>query len=186
MAYSQRQRGVLIVNNLTRFLCIPVLLLDSSLLNAEVQHSVQEVPVTAVEPIVQTVTRKIPHTSCRDERIRVDRAAPNHSATPAILGAVIGGVVGGALGQNSRYQPVAAGAGALLGASVGTDISHSQNTESYYVTEQRCEIEYELRDHENVVGYRVSYLYGDRIYQTRTRQHPGSTIKLRVDISPLL
>ncbi len=173
------------MNGLTKFLSIPVLLLGSSLLNAEVQQSVVEVPVTAVEPIVQTVTRKIPHESCWNERVRVERAAPNHSATPAILGAVIGGVIGGALGQNSRYQPVTAGAGAILGASIGTDISHSQNTRSNYVTEQRCEVDYELRDQENIVGYRVSYLYDDRIYQTETRQRPGSTIKLRVEISPL-
>ena len=98
---------------------------------------------------------------------------------------MVGGVVGGALGQNSRYQPLAAGAGAVLGASVGTDISHSQNTRSNYVTEQRCEVDYELRDQENIIGYRVSYLYGDRIYQTETRQRPGSTIKVRVEISPL-
>jgi uncharacterized protein YcfJ len=182
---SQSQERVVIVNELSRFLSIPVLLLGSSLLNAEVQRSVLEVPVTAVEPIVQYVTRKIPHETCRDERVRVDRAAANHSATPGILGAVIGGVVGGALGQDSRYQPVTAGAGALLGASVGTDISHRQNIQSYYVTEQRCEVDYELRDQENIIGYRVSYLYGDRIYQTETRQRPGSTIKVRVEISPL-
>jgi uncharacterized protein YcfJ len=174
-----------IVNNLTRCLSIPVLLLGSSWLNAEVQRSEVEVPVTAVEPIVQYVTRKIPHETCRDERVRVERAGPNHSATPAILGAVIGGVVGGALGQDSRYQPVTAGAGALLGASVGTDISHRQNTRSNYVTEQRCEVDYELRDQENIIGYRVSYLYGDRIYQTETRLRPGSTITLQVELSPL-
>ena len=173
------------MNDLTRYLSIPVLLLCSPLLNAQVERSVLEVPVTAVEPIMEYVTRKIPHESCRDERVRVERAAPGHSATPAILGAVIGGVVGGALGQNSRYQPVTAGAGAVLGASVGTDISHSRNTRSYYVTEQRCEIDYELRDQENIIGYRVSYLYGDRIYQTETRQRPGPTIKVRVEISPL-
>ena len=48
-----------------------------------------EVPVTAVEPIVQYVTRKIPHETCWDERVRVNRAAANHSATPGILGAVV-------------------------------------------------------------------------------------------------
>lgn len=173
------------MNDPIRFVVIAVLLLGSSLLNAEVQRSVLEVPVTAVEPIMQYVTRKIPTETCRDERVRVEQPGANHSATPGILGAVIGGVVGGALGQDSRYQPVAAGAGALLGASVGTDISHNRNAKSYYVTEQRCEIDYELRDEENIIGYRVSYLYGDRIYQTETRQRPGSTIKLQVEISPL-
>lgn len=183
--FSQSQYRVVIVNDVTRFLGIPVLLLGSSLLNADVQRDIVDVPVTAVEPIVQYVTRKIPHETCRDERVRVEQASPNHSATPGILGAVIGGVVGGALGQDSRYQPVSAGAGALLGASIGTDYSHRQNTRSNYVTERRCEVDYELRDQENIIGYRVSYLYDDRIYHTETRQRPGPTIKVRVEISPL-
>jgi uncharacterized protein YcfJ len=159
--------------------------LFTSAAGADRQNIVVEAPVTSVEPIVQTVTRKIPLESCWDERVRIDRADGNHSATPAILGAVIGGVLGGALGQNSRYQPVTAGAGAVLGASVGTDVSHSRNTRSEYVTQQRCEVEYELREHETIIGYRVSYLYDDSIYQTETRYPPGPTITIGVELSPI-
>jgi uncharacterized protein YcfJ len=173
------------VITLRRFAAISVWLFAHSVANADVQRTMVEVPVTEVEPIMQFVTRKIPHESCRDEQVRVERMGSNHSATPAILGAVIGGVVGGAVGHDSRYQPVAAGAGALLGASVGHDVSHSRNTESYYVTEQRCGVDYELREQENIIGYRVSYQYGDSIYQTETRYPPGSTIKIRVELIPL-
>lgn len=157
----------------------------TSLATATTQSTMIEVPVTAVEPMVQVVTRKIPHETCWDERVRVQQASGNHSATPGIIGAVIGGVVGGSLGHNSRYQPVFAGVGAVLGASVGHDVSHSRSAGSYYVTEQRCEVDYELRDEENIIGYRVSYRYGDTIYHTETREHPGSTINLRVDLSPV-
>jgi uncharacterized protein YcfJ len=152
---------------------------------AYAQRTQVEVPVIAVEPVVRIVTRKIPHESCWNERVKIVREGGSHSATPGILGAVIGGVVGGSLGHNSRYQPVMVGAGAVLGASVGTDISHSRNTSSEYVTEQRCEIDYELRDEENIIGYRVSYRYGDNIYHTQMQNHPGQTINLQVDLTPV-
>ncbi len=147
--------------------------------------SVVEAPVTAVEPIARIITHKIPHESCWNERVKVVRDGGSHSATPAILGAVIGGVVGGSVGHNNRYQPIIAGAGALLGSSIGNDISHQRNTQSYYVTEQRCEVDYELRDEEQIVGYRVSYQYGDSIYQTETRNRPGATIELQVNVKPV-
>ena len=173
------------MNSLRKFGTVASCLLVLSTARADIQRTIIEVPVTAVEPLVRVVTRKIPHETCFDERVKVVQAGGSHSATPGILGAVIGGVVGGSLGHNSRYQPVMAGAGAVLGASVGHDISHQRNSQSYYVTEQRCEVDYELRDEENIIGYRVSYLYGDNIYHTETRNHPGQTIELQVDLRPV-
>lgn len=160
-------------------------LLAVSHTGAASDRTVIAVPVTEVEPLVRTVTHKIPHESCRNERVRVVRESGNHSSTPGILGAVIGGVVAGSLGHNSQYQPVIAGAGAVLGASIGHDVSHSRNTQGYYVTEQRCEIDYELRDQETIIGYRVSYRFGESIYQTQTRNRPGQTIDLQVDLNPV-
>ncbi|MBE9539554.1 MAG: hypothetical protein IMF06_10755 [Proteobacteria bacterium] len=157
----------------------------ASVATAATQHTIVKAPVVAVEPLVRTVTRKIPHESCFDERVRVVQSGVSHPATPGILGAVIGGVVAGSLGHNSRYQPVIAGAGALLGASIGHDVAHSQNSRSYYVTERRCEIDYELRDEDTIIGYRVSYQYGDKIYHAETRNDPGSMIELQVDLRPV-
>lgn len=148
-------------------------------------RSIVEVPVTAVVPIVRIVTEKIPHQSCANERVRVEQVNADHSPTAGIVGALIGGVVAGSLGHNSHYQPVIAGAGSLLGASVGTDIGHRRNPRSYYVMEQRCEVDYELRERENIIGYHVSYRYGDSIYETQTREHPGQTIKLQIELNPL-
>ncbi len=142
-----------------------------------------EAPVVQSEPIVEVITRKIPHEYCRNEQVRVDSSGAR-SATPGLLGAVVGGVVGGAAGSNSRYQPVIAGAGAVLGASIGNDVARQQSARSYYVNEQRCETEYELRDIERVVGYRVGYRYQGNTYYTRTATAPGSSIRLRVDVSP--
>lgn len=163
--------------------CSSILLLGS-MANAETHRTHVQVPVTEVEPLVQVVTRKIPHETCGDERVRVEHARRGRSATPSILGALVGGALAGSLGHNTRAQPAIAVVGAVLGASVGSDIGRNRNRGHYYVTQQRCEIDYELRDEENIIGYRVSYLYGDNIYQTQTREHPGNTIKLRVELSP--
>lgn len=153
---------------------------------AETHAVVIDAPVVGVEPIAQVVTDRIPHETCRDERVKVVvQGGHGHSTTPPILGAIIGGTVGGALGSDSRHQPLIAGAGAALGASIGHDVSHQRNAQSYYVTEQFCEVDYELRDREEVVGYRVGYRYGDSIYHTRTAAHPGETIRVRVELQPL-
>ncbi len=143
-----------------------------------------EVPVVGVEPIVRTVTDKIPHQSCWDERVRIERRGGSHAAVPTVLGAIIGGVAGGAIGNDSRHQPVIAGAGAALGAAIGHDVSHQRDKRYRYVTEQRCEIDYELREREETIGYRVAYQYGDTIYHTRKQYHPGNTIRVNVTLSP--
>ena len=173
------------MNKLLKLAGCSGVLFSATLVQAEIHRTHIQVPVTEVEPLLRVVTHKIPHETCRDERVRVEHARHGRSATPGILGALIGGAVAGSLGHNSRAQPAIAVAGAVLGASVGSDIGRHKNRGHYYVTEQRCEIDYELRDEENVIGYRVSYRYGDNIYQTQTRKHPGNTIKLRVELSPV-
>jgi len=172
------------MNTLIKFAGYSCICLSVSLANAETHRTHVEVPVTAVEPLVRVVTHKIPRETCRDERVRVEHARRGRSATPGILGALVGGALAGSLGHNSRAQPAIAIAGAVLGASVGSDMGRSKRAGHSYITEQRCEIDYELRDEENVIGYRVSYLYGDTIYHTQTRDHPGDTIQLRVELSP--
>jgi uncharacterized protein YcfJ len=144
-----------------------------------------DAPVVSAEPIVEVITRKIPHELCQDEKVKVVESGNSHSATPGLLGAAVGGAVGGAAGHDSRYQPLIIGAGALLGASIGTDIAHQRSAQTYYVTQRHCGIDYELRDSERVVGYRVAYRYQNNVYYTRTATAPEETIRLRVAVSPL-
>jgi len=142
------------------------------------------VPVVSSEPIVEVITRKIPHEQCHDVESKVVEPGGAHSPTPGLLGAVVGGAAGGAAGQDSHYQPLLIGAGALLGASIGTDVAHQRSARSYYVTQRRCGVDYELRDTERVVGYRVGYRYQNDVYYTRTGTPPGNSIRVRVDVSP--
>jgi uncharacterized protein YcfJ len=53
------------------------------------------------------------------------------------------------------------------------------------VTQRRCGVDYELRDTERVVGYRVGYRYQDNVYYTRTETPPKDTIRVRVDVTPV-
>lgn len=144
-----------------------------------------EVPVVSVDPVVRTVTEKIPHRTCWDEQVRVEhRHNGHHKKAPTVVGAIIGGVAGGAIGRNNRHQPLLAGAGAALGAAIAHDASHKQRVSYRYVTEERCEVDYELRDKEQITGYRVGYRYGDNVYYTRTTHRPGSTMRVNISIEP--
>lgn len=151
---------------------------------ASTQRIAIQAPVVSVDPLVRTVTEKIPHETCWDEQVRVERRGRHHDKAPTIVGAIIGGVAGGAIGRNNRHQPLLAGAGAALGAAIAHDASHKQTVSHRYVTEQRCQIDYELRDKEQITGYRVGYRYNDSIYYTRTTHRPGPTIQLNVAIEP--
>lgn len=153
---------------------------------AAAQSTVIDAPVVDVQPIVEVVNERIPFETCREERVRVVEGGGFRSATPTILGAIAGGAAGSVLGRNSSRRDVIAGAGAVLGASVGYDRGrrHTRNN-GYYVTENRCSTEYELRERERVSGYRVSYRYGDSVYETRTAYDPGATIAVRVSVEPL-
>lgn len=141
-------------------------------------------PVISVSPIVRTVTDRIPHQSCFDERVRVEQRGGHGSPVPRVMGALIGGAVGSALGDNTGHQRAIATAGAVLGSVVAHDASQQKRTRYRYVTEERCEIDYELREREVVTGYRVGYEYGGEVYYTRTQQRPGPTLNLGVILEP--
>lgn len=150
------------------------------------QSTVVNAQVVDVQPVVEVYTQRIPHENCRQERVRVVERGTPRSATPTLIGAVVGGTVGSVLGRNSSRRDIIGGAGAILGASMGYDRGRRQSHDSgYYVTEDVCTTEYELRERERVNGYRVQYRYGNDVFETRTDYDPGSTIPVRVSLEPL-
>lgn len=149
------------------------------------QSSIIDAPVVSIDPITEWVTERIPHETCRDESVKVIDNSRSGSATPALIGAAIGGTLGGAIGHNSRHQPVIAGAGALLGASIGRDTGRQRAQDIYYTTETTCTTDYEVREYEEITGYRVGYEYGGNTWYTRTRHDPGASIRVRVSVTPL-
>lgn len=150
------------------------------------QSTVIDAPVVSVQPIVRVYSERIPYETCREERVRVVEQRPGIAVMPTIVGAVLGGAAGNILGRNSSKDDVITGAGAVLGATVANQRSQRQRrNDGYYVTEDVCTTEYELRERERTDGYRVSYRYGESVYETRMQREPGATIPVRVRLEPL-
>ncbi|MEO1081842.1 MAG: glycine zipper 2TM domain-containing protein [Pseudomonadota bacterium] len=175
------------LNRLSHAIAVVSLVGLGSSAQADSYSKVIEAPVVSVDPIVQVREDRIPFERCRTERVRVEGRGNPRSFTPAVLGGVLGGAAGSVLGDNSSRRDLITGAGVLLGASVGNDIEQRrrQRNDGYYVTEDVCTTEYEIREREQVSGYRVRYRFEDSIYETRTAVDPGSTIAVRMRLEPL-
>ena len=110
----------------------------------------------------------------------------------ALIGAIAGGVLGNSVGDGDGRQ-AATVIGAVLGGAIGNNIERNgtyrndpyRNQRVGYAQEvQRCRVVTSQDRDERVVGYRVGYEYAGRRYETVTDYHPGSEIRVRVDVSP--
>ena len=141
--------------------------------------------VTEVVPVYTDIQVREPRTQCWDQQV-----AYRQPGSPA--GAVIGGLIGAAIGNKAgghgrhyrrHHRGSSTVAGAAVGALLGNEISRA-NAPTQYVTEQRCQVVDELVTRRELVGYDVRYRYNGRDYLTRTDEHPGDRIRVRVDVSP--
>ena len=141
--------------------------------------------VVHVKPIVRVVQVSTPREVCWNERVPRHRHRRHGSGfTPTIVGGIVGGVLGNQFGSG-RGKVAMTVAGAALGASIGHDVSRKPaRGTARYTTERRCEIEDVVYDEERVEGYRVRYRYQGRTFATRLDEHPGSTIRVRVQVEP--
>lgn len=141
--------------------------------------------------VFRTVEISTPHQECwQEEVVRSDRRYRSHrSHTPGLLGAVIGGALGNALGHNKSNKRVGAVVGAILGGSLARDITR-QNYYSapvvYHDTVRRCETVFDYREEQKLVGYDVLYSYNGQEYSARMPQDPGATVRVRVNVEPVL
>lgn len=149
--------------------------------------SYYEADVLQSTAIYRTVETSTPRQECWLEEV-VRKSRPQYrSHTPNILGAVIGGAIGNAVGHNKSNQRVGSVVGAVLGASVARDISYSNRSRNVrYETVERCETVYDSYLEDRLVGYDVVYSYNNREYTVRTQRDPGATIRVRVNIEPVL
>ncbi len=146
-----------------------------------------EADVLQSTPIYRSVETSSPREECWLEEVVRESRPQYRSHTPNILGAVIGGAIGNAVGHNKSNQRVGAVVGAVLGASVASDISRSNRSSNLrYETVERCETVYERYIEDKLVGYDVVYSYNSQEYTVRTQRDPGATIRVRVNIEPVL
>ncbi len=140
--------------------------------------------VIDAEPLYETVEVARPVTECWTER--VTRKQRRHGSYIApIAGGVIGGFVGNELGRG-RGKTALTVAGTLLGASLGHNYQESHHRPRRRVEHvEHCETVDRYDEEQQLVGYRVKYRYEGQTYYTRTAEHPGKHIRVRVKVSPV-
>jgi uncharacterized protein YcfJ len=139
--------------------------------------------VVSAIPIYETVEINRPVERCYDERV-VQRRSPYHRNAGTLVGGIIGGVLGSRVGDG-RGRTAATVAGTLVGASVGRNLDYGRDGSRRVGYERRCELVDSFRSEEQLVGYRVKYRYKGKMFETRTDEHPGERIPVRVDVDPL-
>ena len=143
--------------------------------------------VVSVEPITKTIRISTPRQECWQEQVSHYDQPKARSATPTIVGAIVGGLIGNELGHHNDAKKAGVLVGAVLGGSIGRDIGrkHAGPGQHYYTTEQRCETYQDYHTEERITGYHVGYKYHGNLYHTRTQNHPGDRIKVRVTVTPV-
>ena len=149
--------------------------------------------VTHVEPRMRQVRVSVPRRECYEVsdydpgyRPLADRPA----AGGMILGGLIGAVIGHQIGHG-RERGVGTVAGALIGSAIGHDAAMQRHEEGAYgdsrpraAPGERCETRYSEQLEQRIDGYRVSYRYNDRSYQTVLPYDPGERLRVRVTVRP--
>ncbi|HEX4853285.1 glycine zipper 2TM domain-containing protein [Arenimonas sp.] len=164
--------------------------------------------VTRVEPIVERA-QPVSRRECWREASPVQEAHnyydpyanPRYarrdprrpSGSGAVLGAIVGGVLGNSVGNGDGRQ-AATVVGAVIGGAVGNDMERRSRERAYGPHDarynpalqevERCRIVSDYEGESRVVGYRVGYEYAGREFETVTDYHPGSEIRVRVDVTP--
>ncbi len=137
--------------------------------------------VLKVKPIYETVRVNHPRRKCWDEPVY--HRGHNSSAVPTITGAVLGGVIGNQFGKG-RGRDALTIAGTLLGGAIGHDIGDQHAGPGYETMERRCKVVNRFSQRDEVVGYRVKYRYNGKNQWTRTDEHPGKHIRVKVKVKP--
>lgn len=139
--------------------------------------------VVHVKPIYETVQIESSRSVCWQEPRQYRHGA---SYTPEIFGAIVGGVVGNQFGHGTG-RDLATVAGAVLGGSVAHDMKVRNGYgrgHRHREMVERCRIEPVFHTEQQLVGYRVKYRYHGKVHWTRTDEHPGRHIRVRVGVRP--
>lgn len=139
--------------------------------------------VMNVEEIMKTVSHTTPNQVCWNEEVPVYGKSKPDSYTSEILGGILGGVIGNQLGGGTGKK-VMTGAGALLGASVGSDYDQQRaqkNIVSYREVE-RCRQELSVREEVVTDYYRVTLDYNGSLFDVRKKEKPQKEM-MNVEIS---
>lgn len=146
--------------------------------------------VTKSQELTQNSTA--PREVCEDVTVQERLPERDGNAGGTVAGAVVGGVLGNQVGKgDGRTAATLAGVviGAMIGNKVASNNDRPDNT-SYREnngTVRRCrEVggynEYGNNGYRD--GYNVTYRYAGRTYETVTRDNPGRSLPIVVDVMP--
>jgi uncharacterized protein YcfJ len=142
----------------------------------------------------------------RDASGRLYRRGLGNNTSGALLGAVVGGALGNQVGKGDGRTAATIG-GAVIGALIGSKSNGGNGYNNYqsgngvvircrpvngyggdqYPNGQYANSQYNNGQYPNsqqVVGYRVTYRYAGQTYYAVTGYHPGSTMRVLVDVRP--
>jgi uncharacterized protein YcfJ len=142
-------------------------------------------------PIYRVIETPVPTRQCWEEEV-VRSSSRHHyrSRTPGLLGAVIGGAIGNSVGHHNTSRKVGTVVGAILGGAIARDIQEADRYDHYdnvrLETVERCETVMAYEQGEKLVGYDVLYRYNGVDHTVRTPRDPGATIRVRVDVEPVI
>lgn len=140
--------------------------------------------VVSVEPILRTTRVRVPTEECYDVE---ERSKPSYAMTNGVAGAVVGAIAGGVAGHQfgkGRGKDVATATGAVIGAGVGQRVAHQNYPDGESRTVTRCTRGSSYQSEERLSGYEVQYRYMGRIFRTTMRERPGSSLPVRITVTP--
>jgi uncharacterized protein YcfJ len=158
--------------------------------------------VTHVEPRIRQVRITVPRRECYEET----GYAPDYGSgygpgyghsggeRPAAGGMILGGLIGAVIGHqfgHGNERGIGTVAGAVIGSAIGHDAATQRRGDDSYgdappraESGERCETRYSEQVEQRIDGYRVSYRYNDRDYQTVLPYDPGERLRVRVTVRP--
>jgi uncharacterized protein YcfJ len=148
--------------------------------------------VTQVEPRLREVRVSVPRRECYEDAGE-DLAYRQVGERPAAGGMIIGGLIGAVIGHQIGYgheRALGTVAGAVIGSAIGRDAATQRRDGGSYGYSprgqggERCETRYTEQVEQRIDGYRVSYSYRDRNYQTVLPYDPGERLRVRVTVRP--
>ena len=141
--------------------------------------------VVQVDPIYETrKVRVAERERCRRGYTTVYHGG-NDVAAATLVGGALGGLVGNQLAHEGNRAPATV-VGAAVGAVVGHEIGKNQSSEyQVHRRPKRCKEVVRYRNEQHLVGYRVKYRYHGKTYWTRTKNHPGKVLDVKVKVRPV-
>ncbi len=132
----------------------------------------------------ENIIVSVPRRECWTEQVQV-RSGGQTGATAPLTGAIIGGAIGNQLGGGDGKTALTIG-GALLGASIGNDVARQNDGQTRVVEQKKCATRQSSESRKELTGYNVKYQYKGETYNTRLSYKPGTTLRVRVSVLPIL